>query len=518
MFCAISGNVPEEPVVTSDGHVFEKRLVLKHLEETGRHPVTGDELKKEDLIPLQTSKTVKPRPSPVASIPGLLGLFHNEWDALMLETHSLQQSLHSTRQELAHALYQHDAACRVIARLSRERDEARAALEAAAAAVPQANGKRSAEEDRDASAAKKARGADGFGAEVVEAMTATSTRLSKARKARVVPPELASPAQLAAFSLQASQPLHKTGKGGIKAIDVSPAAGSGVVATGGGDGAVAVFDTASGRLVSTLKGHSKKINSVKFMGDEGVVLSASSDGTARIWRAGEDGVLTSAAVLTEHTAEVTAVTPHPSNAYFVTASLDKSWAFYDAATATCLSTVKDEAGMDCGITTAEFHPDGIILGTGCQDTVVRVWEARQQKNVAKFEGHTGPVAGMSFSENGYYLATCAADGVKLWDLRKLKNFRTLAPPDGGAATTSVHFDKSGQYLAVGSGADARVYATKQDWSVVQTFVDLPKHGANAVRFGEFAKALYVGCADHNLRTYAAPPGEAAEGTVEEAAA
>jgi pre-mRNA-processing factor 19 len=33
------------------------------------------------------------------------------------------------------------------------------------------------------------------------------------------------------------------------------------------------------------------------------------------------------------------------------------------------------------------------------------------------------VTSLSFSENGYHLATAAADGVKLWDLRKLKNFK-----------------------------------------------------------------------------------------------
>lgn len=127
----------------------------------------------------------------------------------------------------------------------------------------------------------------------------------------------------------------------------------------------------------------------------------------------------------------------------------------------------------------------------------------------------------------YYLATSAADGVKLWDLRKLKNFRTLTPYEGGAPTTSVNFDHSGEprrtpqagcdkhflhlptrlglggrglhlrtllllrgrttdgvsfsrvsrdaglFLAVG-GADVRVYGVKQDWSVVQTFPDLPQ--------------------------------------------
>ena len=53
------------------------------------------------------------------------------------------------------------------------------------------------------------------------------------------------------------------------------------------------------------------------------------------------------------------------------------------------------------------------------------------QNVAKFEGHKGPVSGLCFSENGYFLATAAADGVKLWDLRKLKNFRTLTPYEAG---------------------------------------------------------------------------------------
>lgn len=71
-----------------------------------------------------------------------------------------------------------------------------------------------------------------------------------------------------------------------------------------------------------------------------------------------------------------------------------------------------------------------------------------------FIGHSGAITTISFSENGYYLATAADDAcVKLWDLRKLKNFKTLQL-DEGYQIKDLCFDQSGTYLAV-AGSDVR---------------------------------------------------------------
>ena len=62
------------------------------------------------------------------------------------------------------------------------------------------------------------------------------------------------------------------------------------------------------------------------------------------------------------------------------------------------------------------------------------------QNVAKFETKaSAPVTGISFSENGYFLATAAGDSVKLWDLRKLKNIKTIVPYENGMpSATALH--------------------------------------------------------------------------------
>ncbi|EFN51555.1 hypothetical protein CHLNCDRAFT_140025 [Chlorella variabilis] len=503
MLCSISGTVPEVPVVSKkSGHLYEKRLILKVIKETGRDPVTSEALGEDDLLELTSSQAVKPRPTPATSIPGLLSLFQNEWDSTMLEVHQLRQSLNTVRQELSHALYQHDAACRVIARLMRERDAYRQQLEEAQRAAPEgaANGKRGAEEAAEG-AAKKAKA--GITPDIAEKLTACSNELSKGRKKRAISATVATPDDLAAFALQSSHPLHKTSKGGILALDLSPA-GEEVVATAGGDATVQVYDCKAERFLASLTGHSKKVHDVKFVGSQEVLASASADKTTKLWRAAGEGY-------DDQAGEVVSVCVHPTNDFLLTAAGDGSWAFYDVAAAQCVTQaraaffvgrVADEAA-GAGYSCAALHPDGLILCTGTANAAVRIWETRTQKNVAKFDGHEGRINGISFSENGYYMATCAADGVKLWDLRKLRNFKSLAPYEEGTPTAAVAFDHSGLYLGVG-GADARIYGVKQDWGVVKEFADVPKKGVHALRFGADARSLLVGAADHNLRVFAQP--------------
>lgn len=115
-----------DPIIL--GIVYEKRLIEAYIGENHKDPVNGEDLEVTDLIDLKTTRIVTPRPPTLTSIPSLLSAFQNEWDALALESFTLRQQLNQTRQDLATALYQHDAAVRVIARLTKERDESRDAL------------------------------------------------------------------------------------------------------------------------------------------------------------------------------------------------------------------------------------------------------------------------------------------------------------------------------------------------------------------------------------------------------
>jgi len=547
---SVSGTVPEIPVVSKkSGHLFEKRLIEKIIQETGRCPVTNEPLESEDLIPLAASKAIKPRPTPATSIPGLLMLFQDEWDATVLETHQLRQSLHATRQELSHALYQHDAATRVVARLLREKETLRQQLEAAAATATATGsgvaGKRGAGDVHaaaiDAPSNKKPRGepaatavtasaavGGGLPSQVVAEITKKGDDMQIYRKKRIISSTVATPDQLSSqLKLSSTAPLHQTSKGGINFIAVStfvspPSSPDDnknsvpvLVATAGNDTTVRVYEPSSGREVTSLRGHSKKVLSTSFLGNNqtNVIITGAADGTSRIWRQ-EDGGGGGGKYECAHTFQhgtgtgvsVVATPVHATGNYYLSAGSDGHLCYNDIQQRQELVNITacEDGG---GLTSAAFHPDGVIFGLGDSSSVVKIYDARSLQVALTMTEHSnhnnkGGVTSLSFSENGYLLASAASDSVKVWDLRK----GTVAKQTLDAASV-VSFDYSGLYLAAGGGGSSalKVYGVKQGWGTVVSVNDEgvigsgKKKGVCAVAWGVDAKTLYLGGLDHNLR-------------------
>jgi len=505
--CAISNEVPEVPVVSPvSGQVYERRLIEKYINESGVDPINKEPLSLEQLIEVKCSPLVKPKPPSATSIPAILKSLQDEWDAVMLHSFTLRQQLQTARQELSHALYQHDAACRVIARLNKEVTAAREALatlkpvQGAATPMmtpshPQQPPTPSHEQAVAAQQASATQEAAGMSADIVEKLQEKATVLTQERKRRgkTVPEELATVEQVREWVALSSHPgLHSASVPGILAVDLST--DNTRILTGGADKTATVFNKDTEQVVAALKGHQKKVNKVVFHPTEDMAITGSHDSTVRVWNVAN---ASSASVLRVHDGPVTGLSLHATGDYVLTTSTDQHWAFSDLRSGRLISKVTDPSAP-VALTCAQFHPDGLIFGTGTADSQIKIWDLKEQSNVANFPGHTGQVAALSFSENGYYLATAADDNcVKLWDLRKLKNFKTLQL-DEGYEVRDLCFDSSGTYLAV-AGSDVRVYLCKQ-WNELKV---LSEHTALAtgVRFGGNSQFLVSASFDRTLKVY-----------------
>lgn len=106
-FLAVSQEVPLEPVFNrASGHVYERRLIEKFIRENGKDPVTDAECTVEDLQEIKIAQPLRPRAPQATSVPALLKLLQDEWDAVMLETFTLKKHLHTVSYLPCALLYQ----------------------------------------------------------------------------------------------------------------------------------------------------------------------------------------------------------------------------------------------------------------------------------------------------------------------------------------------------------------------------------------------------------------------------
>lgn len=444
------------------------------------------------------NKAVNPRTTAEGSIPGMLKAFQNEWDALMMESFTLKKHLENVRQELSQALYQYDAACRVIARLIKERDEARQQL-----ANLHATGVSSSSNMEEEGEGEGGEVETGISKKIQQEVNDLSKQLFETRKNRKIPESLETIEDLKEFKCLNSYAIHKSNKIGITCIDINPHNDNEIL-TGGIDHEIKLFDKTEGKVITTLKGHTKPLTDVLFALNN-IILSSSSDKTIRIWTPTEKSTYKSN-ILACHTDEVYGLTVHPLQRYFVSNSKDNSWCFNDIENIKCISKFENNENnslLYSSYSSPMFHPDGVLLAIGYTTGKSSIFDIRKQGIVATFEGHNKDITGITFSENGYHMFTGSLDGTaKLWDLRKCQVIQTVS---GEGEVTAVKYDRSGEYLLIG-GNDVRLLkvngSNKKDeiCKIVKTFDDNTKP-ITGLAFGNDCKYIATTSLDKNLRIY-----------------
>ncbi len=234
--------------------------------------------------------------------------------------------------------------------------------------------------------------------------------------------------------------------------------------------------------------------------DDNTVVSSSADKTVKLW-SDDSGKWSLSHNFAGAKGEIVGLSIHPSRKLVASASTDSTWSLHDLTTRATIKTYSPIAGIEGDFSYSSFtgHPDGILHAGGTKTGSIRVWDVRDSSSLAgTLDGYEGEsINSLSFSENGYYLATSSASTptVKVFDLRKLALLSSWTLPAENRVS-EVRFDASAQFLSV-AGTDLRIYANKS-WEELLKFDDNAAE-LTAARFAPLGGSIVVSGMDRTLR-------------------
>jgi WD40 repeat protein len=237
------------------------------------------------------------------------------------------------------------------------------------------------------------------------------------------------------------------------------------VVTASADGTARLWNAAAkvsapDALEGPLEGHRDRVYSAAFSADGTRVVTGSADYTARLWDAASGEAL---ATLEGHRGPVYSAAFSADGMRVVTTSADHTARLWDAASGKALATLE---GHRDAVESAAFSADGTRVVTASADYTARLWDAASGKALATLEGHRAPVLRAAFSADGTRVVTTSADHTaRLWDAASGEAVATLEGHRG--PVYSADFSADGTRVVTAS-ADG----TAKIWRVFQTTQEL----------------------------------------------
>ena len=165
-----------------------------------------------------------------------------------------------------------------------------------------------------------------------------------------------------------------------------------------------------GPLLQTLEGHADRVWAVTLLPDGQRALSASVDGTLKLWDLGAGAALQT---LVGHAHAVTAVAVFADGQRAVSASADCTLKVWDIATGTVMQTFAGHTQWVRAVTVLS-NQERILSGS--DDRTMRLWDVATGTLVHTFSGHRGAVRAIVECGRDRVLSASADCTLKMWDL------------------------------------------------------------------------------------------------------
>lgn len=259
-----------------------------------------------------------------------------------------------------------------------------------------------------------------------------------------------------------------------------------MIASGGLDDTIRIWDLETGELTHSLTGHSRGINDLVFSPKGQVLASCGDDATIRVWNLGTGKSLYT---LQGHQRDVTSLDIGSKGLLLVSGSEDRTIGLWkldrgsllttltgtNAGMVRCVAITIDEQFVVSGgfdnkiwiwqvsggkvakvlsghlnsINDLVISRDGRLIASGSKDKTVRLWSLRSGNLVHSLQGHTREVNSVALSPDQRTVVSASGDStIKVWDTKTGALVETLM--EHSNSVTSVAIDSTGHYMASAS--------------------------------------------------------------------
>jgi WD40 repeat protein len=278
-----------------------------------------------------------------------------------------------------------------------------------------------------------------------------------------------------------------------------------LLAVGGRNGVVTLWDSATGHRRAVLVGHTSGVFSLAFSADGRFLASGSGDArrsprpedcSIKIWDVAHG---TELRTLVGHRGVVAGVAFSPFGGLLASAGHDRSVRIWDLTAGTLLYELPAHRGA---VWSVAFSPDARLLATGEQRTI-HLWSTAGYAEVGELRGHADFVSSLAFSPAGDLLASGSLDKtVRIWRVPDQAVDRVY--PGHGAGVTALAFHPDGEQIAsagydqtvrvwsVATGRDTTAPSTSGTWVAALAFSSagtLASARGNAVELVDIAPVV-----------------------------